>query len=195
MSQVRSRDDTHRGYCPGLTRLSRDGTFAASRRVVPTPCHDGAVSMAEPAMTPALRISSRPARQRLDERGDRAPRSLRAPAARRALRRDRALACALRRARPVAHRVAGLRPDLARRPAVARDRNLRLYTHAAPVMELLYEQIINTQSMVVLTDSRGTIIHSIGDDDFLAARVEGRAAARRQLVGGGATAPTAWARR
>ena len=51
---------------------------------------------------------------------------------------------------------------------VARDRNLRLYTHAAPVMELLYEQIINTQSMVVLTDSRGTIIHSIGDDDFLA---------------------------
>ena len=52
--------------------------------------------------------------------------------------------------------------------AVARDRDLRLYTHAAPVMELLHEQIVNSQSMVVLTDSRGTIIHSIGDDDFLA---------------------------
>jgi len=48
------------------------------------------------------------------------------------------------------------------------ERNRRLYTHAAPVMEMLYEQIVNTQSMVILTDSCGTIIHSIGDDDFLA---------------------------
>jgi transcriptional regulator of acetoin/glycerol metabolism len=56
------------------------------------------------------------------------------------------------------------RPDLAETLA----RNRRLYTHAAPVMEMLYEQIVNTQSMVVLTDSCGTIIHSIGDDDFLA---------------------------
>ena len=50
---------------------------------------------------------------------------------------------------------------------VARDRNLRLYSHAAPVMEMLYEQIVNTESMVVLTDATGTILHSIGDDDFL----------------------------
>ncbi len=56
------------------------------------------------------------------------------------------------------------RPDL----AVARERNLRLHDHAAPVMEMLYEQIINTESMVVLCDATGTIIHSIGDDDFLA---------------------------
>jgi transcriptional regulator of acetoin/glycerol metabolism len=51
---------------------------------------------------------------------------------------------------------------------VVRDRNLRLHDHAAPVMEMLYEQIVNTESMVVLCDSSGTIIHSIGDDDFLA---------------------------
>ena len=51
---------------------------------------------------------------------------------------------------------------------VARERNLRLHDHAAPVMEMLYEQIVNTESMVVLCDSSGTIIHSIGDDDFLA---------------------------
>ena len=51
--------------------------------------------------------------------------------------------------------------------AVARDRNLRLHQHAAPVMELLYDQIVNTQSMVVLTDATGTILHAIGDDDFL----------------------------
>ncbi|NDY90784.1 sigma-54-dependent Fis family transcriptional regulator [Ideonella livida] len=50
---------------------------------------------------------------------------------------------------------------------VARDRNQRLYSHAAPVMEMLYEQIVNSESMVVLTDATGTILHSIGDDDFL----------------------------
>jgi len=51
--------------------------------------------------------------------------------------------------------------------AVARDRNFRLYAHAAPVMEMLHEQITNTDSMVVLTDATGTILHSIGDAEFL----------------------------
>ncbi len=51
--------------------------------------------------------------------------------------------------------------------SVVRERNLRLHHHAAPVMEMLHEQIVNTESMVVLTDATGTIIHSIGDDDFL----------------------------
>jgi transcriptional regulator of acetoin/glycerol metabolism len=55
------------------------------------------------------------------------------------------------------------RPDL----VVVRERNRRLHTHAAPVMEMLSEQIVGTESMVVLCDSAGTIIHSIGDDDFL----------------------------
>ncbi|MEK8049334.1 sigma-54-dependent Fis family transcriptional regulator [Ideonella sp. DXS22W] len=55
------------------------------------------------------------------------------------------------------------RPDM----VVVRDRNRRLHEHAAPVMEMLYEQIVNTENMVVLTDATGTIIHSIGDDDFL----------------------------
>ena len=41
--------------------------------------------------------------------------------------------------------------------AVVRDRNLRLHDHAAPVMEMLYEQIVNTESMVVLCDATGTI--------------------------------------
>ena len=50
---------------------------------------------------------------------------------------------------------------------VARERNQRLYAHAAPVMEMLFEQIVNTDSMVVLCDATGTIIHSIGDHDFL----------------------------
>ncbi|MBA3588651.1 sigma-54-dependent Fis family transcriptional regulator [Methylibium sp.] len=51
--------------------------------------------------------------------------------------------------------------------AISRERNRRLFAHAAPVMELLFEQIVKTQSMVVLTDAQGTILHSIGDEDFL----------------------------
>jgi transcriptional regulator of acetoin/glycerol metabolism len=50
---------------------------------------------------------------------------------------------------------------------VAKERNRRLFTHAAPVMELLLEQIVETGSMIVLTDAQGTILHAVGDDDFL----------------------------
>lgn len=42
-----------------------------------------------------------------------------------------------------------------------------LCAHATPVMESLREQIVNTQSMIVLTDAEGLILHSTGDDDFL----------------------------
>ncbi|WP_233446847.1 sigma-54-dependent Fis family transcriptional regulator, partial [Ideonella azotifigens] len=51
---------------------------------------------------------------------------------------------------------------------IARERNLRLSSHAAPVMEMLLEQIVNTGSMIVLTDAQGTILHTVGDDEFLA---------------------------
>ena len=57
-----------------------------------------------------------------------------------------------------------IRSDL----ALARERNQRLHVHAAPVMQMLFEQIVNTESMIVLTDAQGTILHSVGDDDFLA---------------------------
>lgn len=49
-----------------------------------------------------------------------------------------------------------------------RQRNKVLVDHALPIMETLYEQIANTQSMVVLSDASGYILHSLGDDDFLA---------------------------
>jgi transcriptional regulator of acetoin/glycerol metabolism len=60
-------------------------------------------------------------------------------------------------------------PDPARRAdlVLVRERNSRLFNHAAPVMELLYEQIVDTESMVVLTDTSGMILHSIGDQEFL----------------------------
>ncbi|MFN4329409.1 MAG: sigma 54-interacting transcriptional regulator [Limnobacter sp.] len=47
------------------------------------------------------------------------------------------------------------------------DKNLQLRSCALPFMETLYEQVINTHSMVLLTDASGTIIESLGDDDFL----------------------------
>ena len=50
---------------------------------------------------------------------------------------------------------------------VARERNQRLITHAAPVMEMLLEQIVDTDSMIVLADATGMVLHSVGDDKFL----------------------------
>lgn len=52
--------------------------------------------------------------------------------------------------------------------SLKREQNRMLCAHAMPVMETLHEQIINTQSMIVLTDAHGLVLHAIGDDDFLA---------------------------
>lgn len=48
-----------------------------------------------------------------------------------------------------------------------REESQFLFQHAAPVMETLYDQIMNTHSMVLLTSSRGMVLHSLGDTDFL----------------------------
>ncbi|MGC4365122.1 sigma-54-dependent Fis family transcriptional regulator [Hydrogenophaga sp. R2] len=45
--------------------------------------------------------------------------------------------------------------------------NRFLFQHAAPVMETLYDQIVNTHSMVLLTSAKGLVLHSLGDTDFL----------------------------
>ncbi len=42
-----------------------------------------------------------------------------------------------------------------------------LHRHALPVMEMLHQQILDTHSMVILTDERGLILHALGDADFL----------------------------
>jgi len=47
------------------------------------------------------------------------------------------------------------------------EHNRLLYSHAVPAMETLYQQIANTHNMVLLTDARGVIVHSLGDADFL----------------------------
>jgi sigma-54 dependent transcriptional regulator, acetoin dehydrogenase operon transcriptional activator AcoR len=65
----------------------------------------------------------------------------------------------------------GARPDFdpLGRVALAQlvEQNRVLYTHAVPTMETLYQQIINTHNMVILTDANGVIVHSLGDADFL----------------------------
>ena len=50
----------------------------------------------------------------------------------------------------------------------ALDENRFLCQHAAPVMETLYAQIVNTHSVVLLTSADGLELHSLGDPDFLA---------------------------
>jgi transcriptional regulator of acetoin/glycerol metabolism len=59
--------------------------------------------------------------------------------------------------------------DPARRArlAEARERNSRLLAKALPVIEVLYDQIVDTQSMIVLADAGGFILHSLGDNRFL----------------------------
>ncbi len=47
------------------------------------------------------------------------------------------------------------------------DENRFLFQHAAPVMEALYAQIVNTHSVVLLTSANGLVLHTLGDPDFL----------------------------
>ncbi|RJG11183.1 sigma-54-dependent Fis family transcriptional regulator [Massilia cavernae] len=65
----------------------------------------------------------------------------------------------------------GARPDFSplNRPDLSLliEQNRLLHAHAVPAMETLYQQIVNTHNMVILTDAKGVIVHSLGDDDFL----------------------------
>jgi transcriptional regulator of acetoin/glycerol metabolism len=54
-----------------------------------------------------------------------------------------------------------------RRLGEAHEQHRALTLQALPVMENLYQQIVDTESMILLTDPRGLILHSIRDDGFL----------------------------
>ena len=51
--------------------------------------------------------------------------------------------------------------------ALALERNRRLHAHSVPVMAMLLEHVVHTQSMIVLSDAAGTVLHSVGAPDFL----------------------------
>jgi transcriptional regulator of acetoin/glycerol metabolism len=46
-------------------------------------------------------------------------------------------------------------------------RNHELLAHSRPVMEYLFDQVRHSQNVVVLADSRGTLMHTLGDPFFL----------------------------
>jgi len=46
-------------------------------------------------------------------------------------------------------------------------RQHELLVHSRPVMEVLFEQMQSSQSMVILADARGTLMHTLGSVDFL----------------------------
>ncbi|MFH2135372.1 MAG: sigma-54-dependent Fis family transcriptional regulator [Pseudomonadota bacterium] len=45
--------------------------------------------------------------------------------------------------------------------------NHELLAHSRPVMEYLYQQVQHSHSMVILADKRATLLHTMGDVDFL----------------------------
>jgi len=46
-------------------------------------------------------------------------------------------------------------------------RNHELLAHSDPVMEYLFEQVRHSHSMVILADSQGVLMHTLGEADFL----------------------------
>ncbi|MDO8179136.1 MAG: sigma-54-dependent Fis family transcriptional regulator [Undibacterium sp.] len=46
-------------------------------------------------------------------------------------------------------------------------RNHELLSYSRPVMEYLFESVRHSKSVVVLADNRGTLMHTLGDADFL----------------------------
>ena len=65
------------------------------------------------------------------------------------------------------HEAVDLEPVRADALAWTVARNEALCAHALPVMETLSAQIAGTQSMVLLTDAQGVILHALGDEEFL----------------------------
>lgn len=47
------------------------------------------------------------------------------------------------------------------------EKNRNLLIHAQPVMDVLFDQIVDTQNVVVLANDNGYILHSCGDPEFL----------------------------
>lgn len=47
------------------------------------------------------------------------------------------------------------------------EKNRHLLNHAQPAMDVLFEQIVDTQNVVVLSNDTGYILHSCGDPEFL----------------------------
>ncbi len=110
--------------------------------------------------SPSPALALRQARQQLLTHGECLPGTV---SERLALSWRRSMAAGLTptgRLGPVEHSTAGvLRHTLAH--------NHALLAHSRPVMEYLFDQVRHSQSVVVLADQRGTLMHTLGDGYFL----------------------------
>lgn len=65
------------------------------------------------------------------------------------------------------HAIPELNPLSAYGTRLMREPHQRLFEHATPVMEMLFEQIVFTKSIVALTDTEGNVLQAVGDNSFL----------------------------
>ncbi len=112
--------------------------------------------MRTPPTAPALRQ----ARQHLLEHGDCPPDGIDVRVAR---SWQRSLAAGLLPTGPLRDTAHANAADLSRIMASQHE----LLVHSKPVMEVLFEQVQDSQSMVILADAQGTLMHTLGRTDFL----------------------------
>lgn len=110
--------------------------------------------------TPLTALALRQARQHVLERGDGHPAGLDARVAR---SRQRSLAAGLLPGSQLMDTVHANADELKRTIASQHG----LLATSRPVMEVLFEQVRDSQSMVILADARGTLMHTLGCADFL----------------------------
>ncbi|MEY4753364.1 MAG: hypothetical protein RJA44_1039 [Pseudomonadota bacterium] len=114
------------------------------------------------ALTPVLAPAQvREARRRLNEEGLASPELLGATLARSWQRSQLA-------GLPSSGRASGAPHASAAQLARALERQRELVLHAQPVMEFLHEQTRDTDSMVILADADGMLLHALGDAGFVA---------------------------
>ncbi len=68
---------------------------------------------------------------------------------------------------PPSGRMQGAPHASARQLTRALDQHHELVAHARPAMELLHEQTRETDSLVILADAEGLVLHTLGDAEFL----------------------------
>ena len=112
--------------------------------------------MRTPPTAPALRQ----ARQHLLEHGDCPSEGIDVRVAR---SWRRSLAAGLLPTGPLCDTAHASAADLSRIMASQHE----LLVHSKPVMEVLFEQVQDSQSMVILADAQGTLMHTLGRTDFL----------------------------
>jgi transcriptional regulator of acetoin/glycerol metabolism len=113
--------------------------------------------------SPTSALALRQARLHLLEHGDCPPEGIHAIDARVARSWQRSLAAGLLPAGRLLDTEHANAAELSRTMTSQHE----LLVHSRPVMEVLFEQVCDSQSMVILADARGTLMHTLGEVNFL----------------------------